>query len=113
MGEKFQKVQYDSPTIKHKEYTLTFKKYCSTLLKIAARSDEGHALDNLTNMILTVRSVHSYLMMKKYSSFPQLRNEANFIVYLRCFDRNIRNCTEGVPLNVWAFMSSEWHNRIV
>ena len=65
---------------------------------MAASSSELPALNNLNSMIVVVHSVLSpYLVVRKYSSFPQLRSEANFIVRLRYIDRNIRNCTKGVP----------------
>ena len=41
--------------------------------KMAASSGEVPALDNLNNMIMVVNSVLSpYLMVRKYSSIPQL-----------------------------------------
>ena len=39
--------------------TLTFEKYCTTLLKMAANSGQGPALDDFNNMVLAVQSIHS------------------------------------------------------
>ena len=65
---------------------------------MAASSSEVPAIDNPNSMTMVVHSVLSpYLMVRKYSSFPQHSNEANFVVRLRYVDRNISNCTKEVP----------------
>ena len=45
-----------------------FEEYCTTLLQLAASSGQGPVLDNVDNIILTVRSIHS-LMLKNILCF--------------------------------------------